>query len=211
VNAIAIFGGTFDPVHYGHLRAALEVREQLGIGDFRLLPSGTPPHRATPQASAAHRLAMLQLAAEEHAGFSVDDRELRRPGYSWMVDTLAEIRGEAGNVPLVLLIGQDAANALDSWHEWARLFTLAHLGILRRPDSVASYSQRLASELEGRTSGATGSWRSMPAGCVLELEITQLDISSTAIRQILGSGRSPAFLMPGPVIDYIRRHRLYGC
>ena len=93
----------------------------------------------------------------------------------------------------------------------ARLFTLAHLGILRRPDSVASYSQRLAAELEGRTSGATGSWRSMPAGCVLELEITHLDISSTAIRQILGSGHSPAFLMPGPVIDYIRRHRLYGC
>ncbi len=117
-SAIGIFGGTFDPVHFGHLRAAVETRELLKLEDFRLLPAGTPPHRSNTVASATHRLAMLRLAVSEQSGFTVDDREVRRGGNSYMVDTLREIRNETGDSPLILMIGQDASNVLDSWHQW---------------------------------------------------------------------------------------------
>ena len=115
-NAVAVLGGTFDPVHFGHLRAALEARELLGVADFRLLPAGAPPHRPEPGASPQQRLDMLRLALRDCAELQLDEREIRRPGPSYMVDTLEDLRRERGAVPLLLLTGQDAANALDRWH-----------------------------------------------------------------------------------------------
>ena len=208
-TAIGLFGGTFDPVHYGHLRAALEAKEILGIDDFRLLPAGTPPHRPSPVAPAAHRLAMLRLAVAGQPGFSVDDREIRRAGFSYMVDTLREIRRESGETALLLLIGQDAANALDSWHEWRAIFELAHLVIMRRPESLVSWSGELQQRVESRIVQQPARLREKMAGYVLPLEITQLAISSTDIRDRLSSGRSPGFLLPDRVLDYIRQNRLY--
>jgi nicotinate-nucleotide adenylyltransferase len=210
VNAVALLGGTFDPVHFGHLRAALEAQELLGSNDFRLLPAGTPPHRVAPSADASHRLAMLELAVARHPQLSVDDRETRRSGYSWMTDTLDEIRREEGDKPLILLIGQDAANGLDTWHRWERLFGLCHLVVMRRPDSGIAYSSVLRCEMEKREISTVDRLAREPAGSVLPLEITQLEISSTSIREILADGRSPGFLMPESVIDYIHRNRLYG-
>ncbi len=207
---IGIFGGTFDPVHFGHLRAAQEARDVLGLSDFRLLPAGSPPHRSNTFAPAEHRLAMLRLAVSSHPGFSVDDREVRRAGLSWMVDTLEEIRREEGETPMLLLIGQDAANALDTWHEWQRLFDLAHLVIMRRPDSLVSYTGELLIQMQRRQAGNIAQLKQAMAGLTLPLEVTQLDISSTAIRRQLAEGRSPGFLMPDSVIEYIRRHRLYS-
>jgi len=209
LSAVGIFGGTFDPVHYGHLRAALEVKECFGLEDFRLLPAGTPLLRGTPGAAAEHRLAMLQLAASIYPEFRVDDREIRRGGCSYMVDTLAEIRREQGNVPVLLVIGQDAANALDSWHEWQQLFELSHLVVMRRPDSTVRYSETLQQEMRQRLVTETGQLLDSAAGFVYPQEITQLDISATAIRHMLKSGRSPGYLMPDVVIEYIHRNGLY--
>ncbi len=181
----------------------------LGLSDFRLLPAGSPPHRSNTFAPAEHRLAMLRLAVSGHPGFSVDDREVRRAGFSWMVDTLEEIRHEEGETPLLLLIGQDAANALDTWHEWQRLFDLAHLVIMRRPDSLVSYTGELLTQMQRRQAENFAQLKQAMAGFTLPLEVTQLDISSTAIRRQLAEGRSPGFLMPDSVIEYIRQHRLY--
>lgn len=181
----------------------------LGLEDFRLLPAGTPPHRAKPAASPEHRLAMLRIATGGHTELTVDDREIRRTGKSYMVDTLAELREESGSAPLILVIGQDAANELDSWHEWRTIFEVAHLVIMRRPKSVAEWSGVVRPHVEKRLVNHPARLQKEPAGLVLPLELTQLAISSTDIRERLVSHKSPRFLLPDPVIDYIVENRLY--
>jgi nicotinate-nucleotide adenylyltransferase len=209
-TAVGLFGGTFDPVHFGHLRAAVEAREKLGLADFRLLPAGRPPHRSDTVASGEQRLEMLRLALDGCPDLRVDDREVRRAGYSYMVDTLAGIRDEAGDAPLLLMIGQDAANALDRWHDWRRLFDLAHFVVMRRPDAHFKCSGELRRQIEERRVHEAAQLLQNPAGGVLSLEITQLDISSTHIRSLLAAGRSARFLLPDRVIDYIREQGLYS-
>lgn len=209
-KVIGIFGGTFDPVHFGHLRAAAEASEQLPLEEFRLLPAGTPPHRTQTYASGEHRLAMLTLAVADHDDLAVDDREVRRGGYSYMADTLSEIRAEEGDAALLLMVGQDAANQLDSWHDWRRLFELAHLVVMRRPGSRHQYSGALFEELQPRRVDDVRALTRAPSGCVFSLEVTQLEISSTGIRELIAAGRSPRFLLPETVIRYIREHRLYS-
>ena len=198
-------------MHFGHLRAAVEARESLQLDRLILLPAGNPPHRSGTFAGAGHRLAMLQLAVKNYPDLPVDPREVQRQGYSWMVDTLAEFRAESGpNQPLALLLGQDAVNQLDSWKEWRRLFELAHIVIMRRPDSSHAYSAGLLAEIEPRLVGKLAALRHQPGGLVLPLEVTQLAISSTDIRQRLQSGQSCRFLLPAEVIGYIRQHGLYN-
>lgn len=206
---IGIFGGTFDPVHYGHLRAASEAKEHLSLSELRLLPAGNPPHRPVTFASAEHRLAMLRLALSNHHDLRVDDREVRRGGCSYMVDTLGEIRLQEQQTPLLLLIGQDAANGLDSWHRWRQLFVLAHVVILCRPESRDRYSPALATEIQPRVVSDPLLLRRSAAGLVLSLEVTQLAISSTDIRRQIARGKTPRFLLPDDVIKYIHDHGLY--
>lgn len=206
---VGIFGGTFDPVHYGHLRAALEAREVLGLDELRLLPAGNPPHRAIPLAPAGHRLAMLRLAVAGHPELRVDDREVRRQGPSYMVDTLSEIRQEHPAAALMLVIGQDAANEFDRWRHWEQILELSHLVIMRRPESRVDWTGKLAAAMESRLAERPGQLKRQTAGRVLPVELTQLAISSTDIRHRLESGRSPGFLLPDAVIDYIRNHGLY--
>ncbi len=208
-RAIAIFGGTFDPVHYGHLRAAAEVAERLGVSDFRLLPAGQPPHRDGTWAPARDRVAMLELALAPHADLSVDDREVQRAGPSYMADTLASIRAEAGDLPMVLCLGQDAANQLDRWHEWTRLLDLAHLLVMTRPESEPNYSAGVAAAFEGRRVDDPQALMAVPAGRVCDVDVTCLAISSTDIREQLARDGNPRFLLPSTVLAYIRKHRLY--
>lgn len=208
-RAIAIFGGTFDPVHYGHLRAAAEVSEQLGVTDFRLLPAGQPPHRDGTWAEARHRLAMLELALAPHADLSVDDREVQRGGPSYMVDTLADLRGEVGDLPIMLCLGQDAANQLDRWHEWQRLLDLAHLVVMTRPRSRPKYSDPVVAHFKGRHARRPCNLMDTSAGRICNVEVTRLAISSTNIRTQLDQGRNPRFLLPSTVLAYIRKHGLY--
>ncbi len=208
--ATVVFGGTFDPVHFGHLRAAAELSQQLAVDDFRILPAGQPPHRTDTLATATQRLTMLELALHEHPGIRIDDREIRRAGPSYMADTLAEIRAEIGPTrPLLLALGQDAANQLDRWHCWQQLPLLAHLLVMTRPDNAPTYAGKLEQQLRPRKVADTQALWRKAAGAVLHLNITELAISSTDIRARIASGSDPAFLLPASVIAYIKAQGLY--
>jgi len=206
---LAIFGGTFDPVHYGHLRCAEEAREKLGLNNLYLLPAGTPPHRKPPQATTRQRLEMLHLAQAEFPQLEIDDRETRRSGPSYMVDTLQELRTEFPQTPLLLLIGQDAANHLHSWFHWEQLFELAHIVILTRPGAKAEYRSDLARQMQRRLSADVQALCRSDAGGVLYLEVASIDVSATSIKSIMRLGRSPRSMLPGVVLDYINENQLY--
>jgi nicotinate-nucleotide adenylyltransferase len=206
---MALFGGTFDPVHYGHLRCADEVRRKLGLNNLYLLPAGTPPHRDTPFATVEQRLEMLQLARLEFPQLLIDDRETRRSGPSYMVDTLTEIRSSLENRPLLLLIGQDAANLLHTWFQWERLFELAHIVILTRPGAPTRYPPELAKQVQLRSGSDIQELIKTEAGIVLHLEVESIDVSATGIKRILRSGGSPESMLPAAVLEYINKNRLY--
>lgn len=208
-DPVAIFGGTFDPVHYGHLRAASEAQEKLAIKDFRLLPAGQPPHRVQPIASARQRLNMLQLALKDHPDLLVDDREIHRNGPSFMVDTLELLRAECGHRPLILILGQDAANHLDAWHRWRELFDLAHLVVMTRPESPSQYQGELAAAVAHHRIDTLTPLQTSSHGHLLHLRITQLAISSTNIRRQIQHQKNPRFLLPESVLQYIHQHHLY--
>jgi len=206
---LAIFGGTFDPVHYGHLRCAEQARHILNLENLYLLPAGNPPHRTTPSTSAAQRLEMLNLALVEFPALLIDDRETRRNGPSYMVDTLKELRAEFPRRPLLLLIGQDAVNYLHTWHEWEQLFALTHIVTFPRPATKPEYRQDLARQINRRTCPDLLSLLHLEAGGVLHLELELIDVSATTIQSIIRLGRSPRSLLPEVVLSYINENRLY--
>jgi nicotinate-nucleotide adenylyltransferase len=206
---IGIFGGTFDPVHNGHCRIALELCQQLDLDEVRFVPCGQPPHRGMPQASAEQRLAMLQLAIAGQPEFSIDECELRRDGPSYMVDTLAAIRGEEGDTPLCLLLGSDVFTGLTGWYHWRRLFELAHLVIAHRPGVELQAEGELLSLYQRCRGKDASSLRSRPAGYTLTCPVTQLDISSSGIRAELARGGNVRYLLPDDVWTYMRQQRLY--
>ncbi len=212
---IGILGGTFDPVHYGHLRLAQELAEAMRMAEVRIVPSGTPPHRAAPQVTAEQRLEMVRLATAGNPLFMVDDREVRRSGPGYSVDTLTELRREAGGTrPLCMLLGADAFLELATWHRWRELFGLAHLVVAHRPGfPPESWPERmpqpLAREYEARLLHQPFAVHLSPAGGIATQAIAALDISGSMIRDSLARGVSPRYLLPDPVLDYIRSHNLY--
>jgi nicotinate-nucleotide adenylyltransferase len=210
---LGIYGGTFDPIHYGHLRTAVEVKALLSLAELRFLPCRQPPHRGTPGASAEQRLAMLAVAvalADAEPGFALDSRELRRAGPSYMVDTLSSLREEFPGRPLCLILGLDAFCGLTSWHRWRDLFELAHLAVMRRPDAaVPSLSSELADILGERSLERAGDLHRASAGNLVFLEVTQLAISATEIRRLIREGKSPRYLLPDAVLGMIRAQGLY--
>ena len=208
-----MFGGTFDPVHYGHLRSAVEVRDALQLQTVKLVPSYLPPHREAPGSTAAQRLDMVRIAARDAAFLEVDDREIRRGGKSFMIDTLRSIRSDVGDAePLVLVLGDDAFALLEAWHEWRSLLEVAHIAVLSRPGSPVdeNLTTELANLVSERLVERPLCLRSKPGGQICILRLTQLDISSTKIREMLGKGESVAYLMPNEVLTYITGHGLYG-
>jgi len=200
VKPLALFGGTFDPVHLGHLSVAWEAAELLDA-DVHLLPAGVPPHRAPPIASAAQRVAILRVALQGQSRLTLDTRELDRAGPSYTIDTLHELRGEQGERPLVLLIGADAFANLASWHRWRELFDVAHIGVLSRPGVAASLPDELEREVAGRRIAGAADLRGLPAGKLIELAVTPLEISATRIRDLLAAGREPRYLLPSGLFD----------
>jgi nicotinate-nucleotide adenylyltransferase len=207
---LAIFGGTFNPVHYGHLRSALELVEALGLAEVRLMPSAQPPHRAAPACSAEHRVAMVELAVAGEPRLACDSRELRRAGASYTIDSLAELRAELGaSRSLCMVIGGDAVLGLDSWHRWRELLDLAHIVVIARPGFTLPEEGELARWLQCHRLADAAALAAQPAGGVLLQSLRPLAISSTEIRQLLASGRSPRYLMPQSVLDYIEAHSLY--
>lgn len=212
---IGILGGTFDPIHYGHLRLAQEVCGALKLEEVRFVPSGTPPHRPQPGASSEHRLAMTRLAIAGNPKFVADDREIRRAGPGYMVDTLAEFRAEMGHSrPLALLLGADAFLDLATWHQWHRLFELAHIVVAHRPGfPVDSWGQHmpqpLAREYADRLIQQPLAVHLAPAGGIAVTPITLLDISATKIRDTVRAQANARYLLPDSVLDYIGREHLY--
>lgn len=210
MTAIGIFGGTFDPVHIGHLRTALELRARLGLREMRLIPAARPPHREPPGVTAAHRLAMLRLAIAGEAELVADDRELRRPGPSYTIDTLAELRRElGGDIGLCLCVGMDSLVKLTAWRRWQELTATAHLVVAARPGWHLPTRGAVADWLVGRVTDDPARLREAPGGCVLVLEMTLLPVAATQLRADLAGGRSVRYLVPDAVIDYARKHHLY--
>ena len=207
---LAVFGGTFDPVHYGHLRTALEIKAAFALREVRLLPCANPAHRTQPLSSAEHRAAMLQLAVQAQEGLVVDCRELQRTGASYTVDSLRELRAAYGKETLLLCIGMDAFMQLTRWHCWQELFSYAHVVVLSRPDSPlvddliaqqAFFKTRLCSQQVDLQRSSTG--------LLYFQRVTALAISATAIRHLLATGGNPRFLLPDAVLAYIKTHHLY--
>ena len=204
----AVFGGTFDPIHLGHLQVAREVRDQLRVDDFRFLPAGDPPHRDH-VATARQRLEMLQLALANQPHMRIDEREMNRDGPSWMSVTLESLREEYPDDALLLLLGQDAANGLDQWHEWHRIPELAHLVIMSRPERMPEYSDELRSTLDERTVTETHDLRKSCRGLVYYATVSPLIISSTYIRAEASNAEALLRWVPRPVASYIVEHGLY--
>jgi nicotinate-nucleotide adenylyltransferase len=209
MKPLAIFGGTYDPVHIGHLRVAWEAAEALDA-EVRLMPAHVPPHRAQPLASASDRVAMLRLALAGQSRLALDQRELSRPGPSYTVETLRDLRREIGpQRPLLLLVGADAYAGLPTWHDWVELYALAHLVVLTRPGHPVEWTGVLALETRARRADRAAILRDAPGGRVLELAVTPLEVSASYLRAEFAAGREPRYLVPDAVLAYIRAHRLY--
>lgn len=216
LRVLAILGGTFDPIHYGHLRLAADVREALALSEVRLIPAGIPPHRAPPVASAADRLAMTVLGCAEFAGLSADPREIARPGPSYTVATLEGLHAEQPLLPLALLIGADAFAGLAEWWRWERLFTLAHLVVVERPATEpagAGLPASLQVHWERRLTTDPARLERTLAGSIVRVAVTPQPIEARAIRAALAlgpAGRDQVRgLLPASVLDYIDRNQLY--
>lgn len=210
---LGLFGGTFDPVHFGHLRLAEEAISHLGLAGIRWLPAGQPPHRGQPQVTADQRLDMVRLATAGNARFTVDAAEVRSAAPSYTVHTLERLRGELGQAqPLVLLVGADAFAGLGTWHRWRDLFALAHVAVSHRPGfpvEKASLPAELAEEFGCRRVTDAAALAHSPAGAIVTFAMTQLAISATQIRRLLANGLSARYLLPDDVLDYIQTHSLY--
>ncbi len=210
MGPIGIFGGTFDPIHYGHLRTAFELQQALQLSEMRFIPCGDPPHRHQPLADGGQRLAMVRAAVEGQEGFLVDDRELRRGGPSYTLDTLAALREEWRETPLCLVIGMDAFLSLPRWHRWREILGLAHVVVAHRPGWRAPDVGTLGELLAERGTARVRDLHTTRAGAIFVHAVTQLEISSTEVRALIRAGRDPRFLMPDPVRRIILESGCYA-
>jgi nicotinate-nucleotide adenylyltransferase len=213
--AIGLFGGTFDPVHFGHLRLATELGEAFHLDQVIFIPAGLPYHRGrSAHASSEQRLTMLKLATARDARFGVDDRELRREGATYTFDTLTEIRAERGPAaPLVFLTGSDVFAKIDTWKNWTELFELAHFAVAIRANDEQWFSKgpgAFPREAWPRLTLNLRELEAVPAGKIMTFSMTPIAISSSAIRTLVGEKASIRYLTPDPVVEYIRSHGLYA-
>ncbi len=207
---LGVFGGTFNPVHYGHLRSALELVERLDFDELRLMPSALPPHREAPDCSAEDRAAMVQLAVAEEPRLTCDSRELKRAGPSYTYDSLAELRAELGaDRALCMVLGCDAVLDIDTWHRWTELLALAHIVVLARPGWELPSEGVVAGWLHDHALPDGAAIAARPCGGILVQELRPLDISSTEIRELLAAGSSIRYLTPQSVLEYIDAKQLY--
>jgi nicotinate-nucleotide adenylyltransferase len=207
---IGLFGGTFDPIHYGHLRTAFELWQLLKLSQVRFLPTGNPPHREAPLAPSELRLEMVRAAVAGQPGFAVDDREIRRSGVSYSVDTLTDLRHEHPQRSLCLLLGMDAFLGMPTWHRWREIFELAHVVVAHRPGWKAPITGPLGEEMVDRGTGSVRDLHSSIAGRIHVHAVTQLEIASTDLRALILSGRDLRYLVPDAVRELIVRSGCYA-
>ena len=209
MRPIGIFGGTFDPIHYGHLRSAFEMLQALDFEQVRFIPCGDPPHRGITYATAEQRLRIVELAIQGQDGFVADDRELVRGGLSYSVDTLESLRGEFPDRSLGLIVGMDAFLGLPGWHRWTEILEIAHIIVAHRPGWKAPDIGALGQLISDYGTHRVNDLHTAIAGRVHIHAVTQLEISSTEIRDLVAAGRDPRFLMPDAVRDEILNSEIY--
>ena len=207
---IGILGGTFDPIHYGHLRTALDVQQCLSLDEVRFIPCGEPPHRDKPFADPLQRLAMVRAAIAGQKEFTVDDREIRRAGPSYMVDTLLRLKHDFKNESLCLILGMDAFNGLAQWHQWQQIFELANIVVMKRPAETGQVemNKNLLSQLKDRIVDIAD-FQERKNGGICFVSVTQLDISATMIRQQWQQEKDIHFFLPDTVLTLIRQQNIY--
>ncbi|MET0497099.1 MAG: nicotinate-nucleotide adenylyltransferase [Steroidobacteraceae bacterium] len=209
MNPIGIFGGTFDPIHFGHLRTAFELLQSLRLSEVRFMPAGNPPHRETTVASSELRLQMVKAATQGQPGFVVDDREIRREGLSYSVDTMRTLRADFPDRSLCLIVGMDAFLGLPKWHQWRELLDLVHVAVAHRPGWRAPSSGPLGELLVDRGTGRIDDLHEKLSGSIFIHAGTQLEISSTEFRKLVAAGRDPRYLMPDAVREIIQQTGCY--
>ncbi len=209
MRPIGVFGGTFDPIHYGHLRTAFEMLQALDFEHVRFIPCADPPHRGRTYASAAVRLRLVELAIAGQEGLVADDRELRREGPSYTIDTLSSLRAEFPQRPLGLIVGMDAFLGLETWHRWEDILTVAHIVVAHRPGWKAPDFGPLGDLIAEHGTHRVSDLHDALHGLVHIHAVTQLEISSTEIRDLVAADRDPRFLMPDPVRDEILTANVY--
>jgi nicotinate-nucleotide adenylyltransferase len=207
---IGLFGGTFDPIHFGHLRTAFELLQTLKLAQVKFLPTGDPPHREAPLANGQLRYDMVCAAVVGQPGFSVDDREIRRQGVSYTIDTLIELRQENPQRSLCLLLGMDAFLGMPTWHRWREIPDLCHVVVAHRPGWKAPITGPLGEVMVDRGTGAVRDLHASPGGRVYVQGVTQLEIASTDLRALIMSGRDLRYLVPDAVRDLIQRSGCYA-
>lgn len=212
MQTIGLLGGTFNPIHFGHLRMAQELAESLSLDEVQFIPSANPPHKPPPQVSAENRAAMVKLAIADNPKFQFDGRELLRTSASYTLDTLEDLRKELGNdTSLVLIMGSDAFTKFNTWHRWQEIIGLCHIALVQRP--VSSIKEPLSNDLQtflhNHYTEHVQDLHEVSAGLVTMQAITPLEISSTAIRNALQNKHSARYLMADSVLEYISANRLY--
>ncbi|MDX1811594.1 MAG: nicotinate-nucleotide adenylyltransferase [Gammaproteobacteria bacterium] len=209
MRKIGIFGGTFNPVHYGHLRVALECKMTLALDEMRMMICAQPPHRAHPDVTAQQRLAMLQLGLQQSNELILDNRELEREGPSYSVDTLKSLKSDYPDSALFMVIGSDSFQSLDTWHCWEEILDLCNIVIARRPDNLSDEESRMGQLLRDRFVDTTSKTDAFFAGKIIPVGVSQLEISATAIRDMIRGGMSPQYLLPENVLNFIKEQGLY--
>ncbi len=210
---IGIFGGTFDPVHLGHIKPALDVKQSLGLEELRFIPCSIPAHRAAPIATVEQRLAMLHAAIDGHENCIIDERELNRQGVSYMVDTLQSLQHDLSGKRFCLIIGMDAFLGLNQWYQWQRLFDLANCVVTYRPGfelDLAQLPADLFNEVKQRQVDSVKVFIEKQQGAILFMPVTQLDISATDIRQRVKHEKSIEEFVPPAVNNVIQQQQIYA-
>jgi nicotinate-nucleotide adenylyltransferase len=209
-RAMGILGGTFDPIHFGHLRLALELHQAFDLDHIRIVPCSQPVHRKVPVASPEERLAMAKRAIATESAFKVDDCEIRRKGPSYTIDTLLEFRAKAPQVPFALLLGIDAFLGFTSWNRWQEILDNAHLIVAHRPNYHLPHEGVVAKLLRDRLIEDAQEMRKKIGGSILLHPITSLEISATDIRKQIAMGKNPRYLLPDNVYEHIKKRGTYS-
>lgn len=210
MRVVGIFGGMFDPIHYGHLRTAYELQNKLSLDEVRFVPCANPPHRRTAAVDAALRTRMVAAAIRGQSGFVVDDRESKRSGPSYTVDTLEDLRAALPDGSLCLILGMDAFLGLPQWHEWLRLLDLAHIVVVERPGWHTPEAGELGDLVERHSAADAADLRRERHGRILVAQVTQLEISSTGLRSAIRAGLEPRYLVPDAALNLIAETECYA-
>ncbi len=208
---IGILGGTFDPIHFGHIKPTLDLLTLVPLDEIRFIPCRVPPHRPQPHASAHHRWRMVEIVANHQTGFVADSRELRREGPSYTIETLEDLHRDLGAANhLCLIMGNDAFCSFTQWYRWQDILTLAHILVMKRPGVSLPTHGDAAQLLQRARLRRPEELLNTHGGGILPCEVSQVNVSATAVRACIRAGEQPRFLIPGPVWAYIRREKLYG-